>query len=229
VTDNAMPEAGELGAGGYHWKTQEHVTRWIERKEELASVREAGFAALLAELPIDLDAPLRIVDLGAGDGAVAELVLDKYSRADALLVDFSQLMVENGNARLNRFAGRYRYIHWDMNTDDWPGTLKGPFDAVVSSAAIHHLENPRKEWLARTVFRRLVPGGVFTNYDLFRDPEAQFAEDEIHGRTCATIAEARGFLVNAGYRDVAVQERSAYPSQKAELGLIVGRKPLVRC
>jgi len=213
------------GAGGYEWKTAEHVDRYTARLQALTAERKAGFAGILGELPPDTEIPLRIVDLGAGDGAVAELVLDTYPRAEAVLVDFSPVMMEKGGERMLRFGDRYRYETWDMNVGGWPPGLTGPFDAIVSSAAIHHLQNERKKWLAEAIFARLAEDGVFANYDLYRNPDAIYGHDEVHDKALATIGEARQFLEGSGYRGVSVSARSARPSHQGEVALLVGRKP----
>jgi cyclopropane fatty-acyl-phospholipid synthase-like methyltransferase len=152
------------------------------------------------------------------------VILDEYPRSQALLVDFSEPMIEKGTRELGRFAGRFGYVRWDMNVGDWPDVLGRRYDAVVSSAAIHHLVNPRKRWLAGQVIAHLVPGGVFANYDLHRDAAARFGDDEEHDRTCATVAESAGFLDEAGYVDVAIVARSPRPTHKGELALVLGRR-----
>jgi len=92
------------------------------------------------------DSPLRFADLGAGDGALTELILDSDARSTGVLVDFSEPMVEKAKARLQRSRSMFIPV-LDMNLGDWPPTLAGPFDAILSSAAIHHLSNDRKMWL----------------------------------------------------------------------------------
>jgi trans-aconitate methyltransferase len=187
----------------------------------MAPERVEGFRTLLDQLPAEVT---EFVDLGAGDGTVAEIVLGRYPSATGVLVDFSQPMITKGEQALGRFAGRFHYHEWDMNVGDWPAELSGPYGAVVSSAAIHHLDNDRKRWLAREVLKRLAPGGVFANYDLFRDPGATFGLDDVHDRTCASLAEAAEFLYVAGYADVLVTARSPRPARKGELTLMIGRR-----
>jgi tRNA (cmo5U34)-methyltransferase len=213
------------GAGGYHWRDSEQADRWDARQRDLDAERAEGFTAMLEQLPSDPATPLLVVDLGAGDGKVASAVLRQYPNATADLVDFSEPMMGKGASRLVGFEGRYRYVYWDMNHGDWPAALSGPFHAVVSSAAIHHLSSQRKEWLAAAVLARLVPGGVFATYDLFRDADAVLAEDEVHARTCATADEAIGFLRDAGYAEVLLTANSPRPKHHGQLALLVGRAP----
>lgn len=215
----------DLGAGGYHWQEKERVEHWVDADRARAPERLEGFAALLARLPADTDAPMHVVDLGAGDGRVAQLVLERYPAATARLVDFSEEMITRGEQTLSDLAARLRYVRWDMNEGDWPTELIAPIDAVVSAAALHHLHNDRKRWLAQVVFDVLTPGGVFVNYDLFRDPAAVYADHEVHDRTCATVDEALGFLDQAGFVDVAVDAHTSRPGRKGRLAVVSGRKP----
>ena len=52
----------------------------------------------------------------------------------------------------------------------------GPFDAIVSGLAIHHLEDDRKRELFAEVRSLLAPGGVFANLDLVKAPTPELHE-----------------------------------------------------
>ena len=215
----------ELESGGKHWLDQRHVDRWDAAGDLIDTKRKEPFERLLAQLPVDRGAPLRFLDLGAGDGRVAALILDRYLNASGVLVDFSPAMIEKGERRLARFGSRYTYHVWDMSQGSWPVELRGPFDAVVSSAAIHHLENDRKAWLAQELRARLRDGAVFANYDLFRDPAATFEAHEVHDRTCASLDEAIGHLEAAGFESIVVEARVPRPQSKGEQALLAARRP----
>lgn len=217
--------AQDPGAGGYHWQTQSQVTRWEQRRTAIAAERRTAFAALLNRLPAEPHSPLHLLDLGAGDGEVSAVVLNQYPQATAVLVDFSEPMINKGVERLTSFDSRYRYSRWDMNEGDWPADLDEPFDAAVSSVAIHHLSNDRKAWISTAVAAHLKPGGVFANYDLFRDPDAVFDADEVHDRNCATLDQAISHLSAAGLVEIEIVARSPRPSHKGQLALLIGRKP----
>lgn len=213
----------QIGAGGYHWKSEKRAEHWDGRREALSAERREAFNELVEALRQEELAVFSFVDLGAGDGQVAAAVLERHPNSSAVLVDFSDPMMERGSVALERFQGRFRYEYWDMNEGPWPKSLHGPFAAVVSSAALHHLNNERKLWLTHEIRARLSPGGVFANYDLFRDPEAEFSDDEVHDRTCATLEEAVRFLRDSGFSQVTVSSRSARPARKGELALLMGR------
>jgi tRNA (cmo5U34)-methyltransferase len=61
---------------------------------------------------------------------------------------------------------RVRYVVGDL-TDALPA---GPWDAVVSALAVHHLANPDKAALFKRVHAALRPGGIFVNAEQVAGP-----------------------------------------------------------
>ncbi|HME71221.1 MAG TPA: class I SAM-dependent methyltransferase [Myxococcota bacterium] len=111
------------------------------------------------------DAP-RVLDLGAGTGLLAARILAAHPSADLTLVDVAGAMLVQARERLSRPAeeGRARFSISDLARAEFPG----PFDAVVSALAIHHLEAAVKQHLFARIHRALRPGGVFLNADQVR-------------------------------------------------------------
>jgi len=101
----------------------------------------------------------------------------------------------------------------------------GPFDAVVSALAIHHLSDNDKRGLYARVFNVLSPGGIFINVEqivgrscrlqklfevvhLDRSRALGSSETEIQGAIermsydkCAPLADQIGWLDQAGFKD----------------------------
>jgi tRNA (cmo5U34)-methyltransferase len=102
----------------------------------------------------------KILDIGAGTGLLAALLLTRYPSAPVTLLDFSEPMLEKAR---ERFSGRnnVRYIVADYNSAD----LRGTYDVVCSALSIHHLTRENKEQLYGRIFDALNPGGVFVNAD----------------------------------------------------------------
>ena len=99
----------------------------------------------------------RILDLGAGTGMLSAFVLDAFPDAHVTLFDGAPLMLEK--ARANLGEDRVSYIEGDMYSD----LPEGPWDAVVSALAIHHMTDEGKRHVFRSVHESLRPGGVFVN------------------------------------------------------------------
>ncbi len=115
----------------------------------------------LAALP----AP-RVLDLGAGTGLLSLLVCAAVPGAQVTLVDAAAGMLEVAGEHLTSRGVSHRRIVADLR-DPLP---PGPYHAVVSALAIHHLADPDKIDLFRRVRGVLAPGGVFVNADQVLGP-----------------------------------------------------------
>jgi tRNA (cmo5U34)-methyltransferase len=85
-------------------------------------------------------------------------------------------MVRLGEEHLRGYAGRYRYILGDFADGRLPSGAAGPYEAIVSSLAIHHLPPEGKLSLYRDIAGRLRPGGCFYNIDIVAAPDAELQE-----------------------------------------------------
>lgn len=118
--------------------------------------------ALVSALPFDPASPIRVMDLGCGTGTVAQSVLEAFPNAQVACLDLAENMIAMARAKL---AGRaqVRYVVGDFNSTD----LGGPYDAVVSSLALHHLATDgHKKSFYRRVYLALASGGAFYNADV---------------------------------------------------------------
>ena len=113
-------------------------------------------------------------------------------------------MMRAGEREMQRFAGRYRYVEFDMSAGEWPAAIPAALDAVVTSMCVHHLPDERKQGLFAEILDHLAPGGWYLNYDPVRaeDPvvEATWARVSDHddpddgGQTAAPDAAGPGAL-----------------------------------
>ena len=107
----------------------------------------------------------RFLDLGCGDGTVAQAVLNRFPDAEAVLVDFSEPMLAAARERLIDVSPRV--LQADFGNPEWTRMVEefAPFDAVVSGYAIHHQPDQRKRELYGEIFALLSPGGAFVNVE----------------------------------------------------------------
>jgi trans-aconitate methyltransferase len=112
----------------------------------------------VAALP---DSP-RILELGAGTGVLAEYIRASWPNARLHLLDGSEAMLAGARARFVGDAG-VSFEIGDMQDIGLTALRAGPWDAIVSALAIHHLEHEGKRALFSRILEALVPGGWFIN------------------------------------------------------------------
>ncbi len=182
-----------------------------------------GFYGNALEVIADWGPPegARVLDLGAGTGLFAAMVLDRFPSARLRLVDVSPDMLAQARRRFAGAADPSR-VAFDV-LDMGEGDLGGPWDLVVSALAIHHLEARAKRALFARVHAALASGGLFVNAEQVLGPggaaEARYrrlweaqaraagaADDDIgraqermrHDR-CDTVEDQLRWLREAGF------------------------------
>jgi ubiquinone/menaquinone biosynthesis C-methylase UbiE len=150
----------------------------------------------LARMLLGLLPPLRIADLGAGEGTLTQL-LSKRAMS-VIAVDLSPKMVELGRA----LAAEHGFDNLDYRLGDLenPPIDPGSVDLAVFSQALHHAANPQAAIDAAA--RILAPGGRIAILDLLNH---NFEEArELYADTWLGFSEADLFkmLRRAGFEDI---------------------------
>jgi tRNA (cmo5U34)-methyltransferase len=151
------------------WGNRDFIERWMAKGGWQGPIREMQVAMVLRMIPHPADAPIRVLDLGAGYGALATAVLVDRPAATAVCVDASAEMIRFGIARAAELKQRMRFVQASLESPQWLEAIGGSFDAVVSSRALHHFtENQRRRFIFKEVYGVLSPGGCFINADNVR-------------------------------------------------------------
>jgi tRNA (cmo5U34)-methyltransferase len=128
---------------------------------------DAFYGIAVDALALGAAAPRRILDLGAGTGLLSDAVAAAYPEAELTLVDGAPAMLERARELL---GDRAAYVTADLG-DPLP---PGPWSAVVSALAVHHLDDAGKQALFARVHDALVPGGVFVDAEQVAGPSPRF-------------------------------------------------------
>src|SRR5579871_1724282 len=91
------------------WKQEGLVAQFVEQAAAHASERHALFNVACDRFPFEPQAPARVLDLGTGYGAFAEVVLDRFPQATTVGLDISEPMMVVGRERMARFGARFSY------------------------------------------------------------------------------------------------------------------------
>jgi tRNA (cmo5U34)-methyltransferase len=191
------------------------IRRFIPGYDDMLATAVELLAALVAP-------EARVLDLGAGTGALSAAVLAGLPNAQVTALDVDVDMLAQARVRMAGFGDRVTFREASF-LDALPEA-----DAVVASLALHHVHDlDRKTELYRAIHAALAPGGAFLNLDaaVSADPrvnalvldrwvahmgEHGIAETEARGHLAAWADEDRYFpldtelaaLRRAGFAEV---------------------------
>jgi len=195
-----------------------HAEDYDAERRRLLPCFDAFYAAAVEAVGLAGRPPGRVLDLGAGTGLLAEFVARAFPEARLTLLDGAGAMLAQARERL---GDRASYVIGDF-ADPLP---EGPWDAIVSALAIHHLDDPGKRDLSARAHAALGPGGVFVNaeqvagesawLDAFyverheraaralgaTEAEWAAAAQRMSHDVCATVEDQLAWLRDAGFPD----------------------------
>jgi len=218
--------------GHHDWHSQQYVEAWIASATARDPERRTILRRVASLIPREPDAAIRVLDIGAGYGALSAQVLERFPQAQLVCQDFSEPMFTQARERLSWASERVSFVPCDLSDPTWNQALTGSFDAVVSGIAIHNVRYPERiRGIYAEIFDVVAPGGCFLNYDLIfvsaptaaqaYDQTAQLADwirgessdatrsaavataaQTSHQHAAITLEEQLRWLREGGFRDV---------------------------
>jgi len=191
------------------WITAEHALAYLERADALPH-RVEGDRVLVELLP---DRVTRVLDLGCGDGRTLALVLAARPEATGVGLDLTSTMLDAARQRFGDDP-RVHLAQHDLSVAAVPlKSATGPFDLVVSSFAIHHLDDENKRRLHHEVAARLAPGAPFLHLEHVTSTSERLhgeflaalgiaPEDDDPSNQLVFVGDYFGWLREAGFEDV---------------------------
>jgi tRNA (cmo5U34)-methyltransferase len=150
------------------WGNEEFIKRWADKGWQ-TPIREVQVAMVLRMIPQPIEASIRVLDIGAGYGALAAAVLRERPNATAVCQDASAAMLQMGRQKNTDLEQRISFIQGSLEDPSWLNPIEGTFDAIISSRALHHFTaNQRRREIFKEVFNLVRPGGCFINADNVR-------------------------------------------------------------
>ena len=147
------------------WK-EEDSQDFIDYGKYFVPDRESQINCICGLIPHPSN-PAHILDLCCGDGLLAQALLDKFPECQVHGLDGSPTMIERIKTTLAVYGNRFEARRFDLSSRDWR-RFPWPVHAVVSSLAIHHLDDTEKQALFEDIMSLLTPGGSFIIADLIQ-------------------------------------------------------------
>ncbi|MGA7395994.1 MAG: class I SAM-dependent methyltransferase [Solirubrobacterales bacterium] len=135
----------------------EHASHYNGPRRQLIPPFESFYGTAIEAIDLAGPNPRRILDLGAGTGMLSGFVLEAYPESSVTLFDFAPQMLDQARDSLD--SSRVDVQVGDMYRE----IPEGPWDAIVSALAIHHMTDEGKQSVYEMACGQLVSGGVFIN------------------------------------------------------------------
>jgi tRNA (cmo5U34)-methyltransferase len=192
------------------WDNREFIQTWEAESERDRSIREMQMKTVVFMIPHPREQAIRILDVGAGYGALAAAILADRPNASAVCLDGSEEMLKLGRERNAKFGARIEFVRGGMDAPGWAGALSGSFDAVVSARALHHLTHEQRRRFFRDACGLVRPGGCFINSDsllassetlrgLYRKTRQRWIDDQTGNPARETQAPSRTRLPHGAH------------------------------
>ncbi|AXV40330.1 trans-aconitate 2-methyltransferase [Methanobacterium sp. BAmetb5] len=162
------------------WAEEGHAKQFLENADIYILERQRLFEILKSFYRYFLrnkinKRPIKLLDLGCGDGALTREILKEDPEIEATLVDGSAEMLKNAKEHLESHPN-FIFIEktfQELLEDESRGNdiIGDGFDFVVSSLAIHHLHTEEKKSLFSYIYGHLNFGGFFLNIETVKAPE----------------------------------------------------------
>ena len=145
------------------WHSATYVESWSANREQ-EDGRRSLRKKLVSLLPFESQASIRVLDLGAGGGALSQEILVSFPNARIVCQDFSEVMLGHARQHLAKFKDQAIFVRSDLSNADWVKSISERFDAVVSSLVMHTVPSRISE-IYHEVFGLVKPDGYFVIAD----------------------------------------------------------------
>jgi SAM-dependent methyltransferase len=141
------------------------LARWDAQQQRHIPDREERFTAMVDAVVAFAGSEPRVLDLGCGPGSLTARVVDRIAGAQVVAIDADPVLLAIGRGALGT-RKQVQFVDADLRAD-WVSALPspGPYDAAVSTTALHWLGLDQLVRLYRALAGVLRPGAVFLDGD----------------------------------------------------------------
>lgn len=161
------------------WAEEKHAKEFMDNADIYILERKRLFGILKSFYRYFMgsptfERPIKVLDLGCGDGVLTLQLLKEDNKIEATLIDGSSEMLKNAREHFKSHPG-FTFIQktfQELLEEESNGNdiISDNFNFVVSSLAIHHLHTEEKKALFRYIHNHLTSGGFFLNIETVKAP-----------------------------------------------------------
>jgi len=199
----------ELRRGGQRWQItasgKKAITRYEEQEQESGGKEKA--AEKLIELLGSASRETYVLDVGTGQGFLALKLAERGFRVlgiDSGSFDYSQYSIQEAQQQVASQGGNVEFRQADIRE---LGEPDNSFDYVVSSQAVHCIENQQE--CLQVIHRLLKPGGRFLCIDFLVGLQG-FLKHGFHCFLAISREEWVELLVEVGFSNIRMYEMGDY-------------------
>lgn len=178
--------------------------RWEQYMSTIVPFREERFNAMLDVLEALMPPNFTVMDVGCGPGSFSKRLLERFSQANSIAVDFDPIFLKIGQSAFGDMGGRLSWLDINILDLDWLNQIGiGQVNAVVSTSAFHNLTTAQIIDTYKHVALLLRPGDVFLNADILpfshRLPSFSLVAEKTSGRKVDGMLEELDMDVSDGW------------------------------
>ncbi len=158
-------------------------SKWIESWELQQNLeirgREERFDFIFDVVKNYAGPEARILDLACGPGSLGGRFTRRYVKSTSVGVDYDPVLLLLARSYIGYDHKRMQFKEADLGKDDWTELIgTGNFDAVMSTTALHWLNESSLRKVYSQIYKLLGEKGVFLNGDhLYPSEENQAIKD----------------------------------------------------
>ena len=149
------------------------IIKWDEQQSLYLPLREERFNAMFDILEAVMPQDFIILDLTCGPGSISQRLLDRFSNARSIALDYNPVLLKLGQETCRHLSHRMSWIEGDLMKSEWVNQVKeclqdygrDKFDAVLSTTGLHWLPGDHLFNVYQELGKIVRKDGLFFNGD----------------------------------------------------------------